>query len=113
MTHADAAARATLYTPDALMVRPGGWIVRGRAAVAEWLAANVNGPDEVTALEATQLTVEGNAARIEGRFRQRGRSAEAGRFQQVWVLVNGQWKLQQDLYSPGPVASDTLRQNQQ
>ena len=101
VTQGDAALAAGFYADDALVVRPQGRILRGRAAIADWITTTFEEPGPLLALDVRDLVVEGAEARIEGRFRTRdGRVAvQRGQFLQVWKLSGGQWKLASDLFS--------------
>jgi len=117
-----AAAYATLdadrvvqvYTEDALMLPPGGEILRGRAAIRERYARGFDadrerGHTRRITFELVDRIVSGDVRSDYGYYTIIGRSPEGhedrsrGKFAKVWTRGrDGVWRIRSDSYSPAP-----------
>jgi uncharacterized protein (TIGR02246 family) len=99
----DAAAVAALYTEDAIILPPGGEMMKGRSAIqAFWKgAAEQFGNGKLTTLEVKPLGNE--AAREIGTFSFRTKGSQSqeitGKYVVVWEKVGSEWKLATDIWN--------------
>ena len=98
----DTAATAALYTEDAIVLPPGQGMVRGRPAIQESMAADI----ETNALSGLVLTtsdvrVGGNLAVEVGTYSiQAGAMQDEGKYVVVWKKQeDGSWKLHRDIWN--------------
>ena len=99
---ADTAATAALYTADAIVLPPGQGMVRGRPAIQEFNAIDI----ETNALSGLVLTtsdvqVGGNLAVEVGTYSiQAGAMQDEGKYVVVWKKQeDGSWKLYRDIWN--------------
>jgi ketosteroid isomerase-like protein len=99
----DAQAIAELYTEDARVIAPGAAPVEGRAAIAAFWAAAMEGTKSAR-LETLSVEAEGNLAFEEGVVQltaNDGRQS-AERYVVVWKRVGRRWHLHRDIWNGGP-----------
>ncbi|WP_201838116.1 YybH family protein [Microvirga zambiensis] len=99
----DAAGVAALYTEDAVILPPGGEMMKGRSAIqAFWKgAAEQLGDGTLTTVDVKPL---GNdTAREIGTFSFRSKGAQpqevTGKYVVVWEKVGSDWKLATDIWN--------------
>ena len=102
LNQGDAAAIAALYTEDAIVLPPGQGMVRGRQAIQESMAVDI----ETNALSDLVLTtsdvqVAGNLAVEVGTYSiQAGAMQDEGKYVVVWKKQeDGSWKLYRDIWN--------------
>ena len=99
----DAAAIAALYTEDAIILPPGGEMMKGKSAIqAFWKGATEQlGDGKLTTVDVKPLGNE--AAREFGTFTFRTKGAQpqeiTGKYVVVWEKVGGDWKLATDIWN--------------
>jgi uncharacterized protein (TIGR02246 family) len=99
----DAAAVAALYTDDAVILPPGGEMMKGKSAIqAFWKgAAEQLGDGKLTTVDVKPLGSE--AAREIGTFSFRTKGSQpqeiTGKYVVVWEKVEGDWKLATDIWN--------------
>jgi uncharacterized protein (TIGR02246 family) len=99
----DAAAVAALYTEDAIILPPGGEMMKGRSAIqAFWKgAAEQFGNGKLTTVDVKPLGNE--AAREIGTFSFRTKGSQSqeitGKYVVVWEKVGSEWKLATDIWN--------------
>ncbi len=97
----DAAAVAALYTEDAVILPPGGEMMKGKSAIqAFWKgAAEQLGDGKLTTVDVKPLGSE--AAREIGTFSFRTKGSQpqdiTGKYVVLWEKVGGDWKLATDI----------------
>ena len=106
----DAAAIASLYTPDAEAFPPNSDIVKGRAAIQKmWqgvLASGVGGAE----LNTSEVESAGDIAYEVGTYAMKskdGKVLDRGKYVVVWKRANGQWFLHRDIWSTNLPAPTT------
>lgn len=98
----DAAAVASLYTADAMVMPPNGPVSKGAQAVLDmWKAVlpTVPGPIRLVTLETT---AHGELADEVGTYVMwgaDGKIADQGKFVVLWKKEGGQWKLHRDIWN--------------
>jgi uncharacterized protein (TIGR02246 family) len=100
----DAQAIADLYTEDARVIAPGAAPADGRAAIAAFWAAALEGTTSVR-LETLSVESEGDLAFEEGvvQLTANDGSQSAERYIVVWKRVGRRWHLHRDIWNSGPV----------
>jgi uncharacterized protein (TIGR02246 family) len=99
----DAAAIASLYADDAVILPPGGEMMKGRSAIqAFWKAAMEQFEHgKLTAVDVKPLGSE--AAREIGTFSFRTKGSQpqeiTGKYVVVWEKVGSDWKLATDIWN--------------
>jgi len=99
----DGAAVAALYTDDAVILPPGGEMMKGRSAIqAFWKGATEQlGDGKLTTVDVKPLGSE--AAREIGTFSFRTKAPQpqeiTGKYVVVWEKVGGDWKLATDIWN--------------
>jgi uncharacterized protein (TIGR02246 family) len=99
----DAAAVAALYTEDALILPPGGEMMKGKGAIqAFWKGATEQlGNGKLTTVDVKPLGNE--AAREIGTFTFQTKGAQSqditGKYVVVWEKVGSDWKLATDIWN--------------
>ncbi len=99
----DAAAVAALYTEDAVILPPGGEMMKGKSAIqAFWKGAAEQLSDgKLTTVDVKPLGSE--AAREIGTFTFRTKGAQpqeiTGKYVVVWEKVGNDWKLATDIWN--------------
>lgn len=99
----DAAAIAALYTEDAIVLPPGGEMMKGRTAIQSFWkgAAEQLGDGKLTTVDVKPLGNE--AAREIGTFSFRTKGSQpqdiTGKFVVVWEKVGNDWKLATDIWN--------------
>lgn len=113
-TTLDADRVAALYTEDALMLPPGGEILRGRAAIRERYADGFDddrqrGHTRRITFELVDRLVSGDVRNDYGYYTIIGRSPSGheseyrGKFAKVWQRGrDGVWRIRSDSYSSAP-----------
>jgi ketosteroid isomerase-like protein len=104
----DAQAIADLYSEAARVIAPGAEPAEGRAAIAAFWAAVMEGAKsarlETLAVEAQgELAVEDGVARLVAN----DGSESVARYLVVWKRVGRRWQLHRDIWNSGPVAAAT------
>jgi len=98
----DAAAVASLYTPDAALMPAGEDFIRGRETIAAyWSGAMKLGLDRVT-LETVELTGDGSSAQEVGTYDFRGDKgalADRGKYIVLWKREGDQWKIHRAIWT--------------
>jgi ketosteroid isomerase-like protein len=102
----DAAAVAALYTEKAQSTAPSGGPMTGRKDIeAYWREDMKSG--ETTALKTTDSIAQGNLLHVSGTYEvaaKDGGKLAFGQFQQLWTRVDGDWKVQSEIWSLDPMA---------
>ena len=110
----DADQVVQIYTEDALMLPPGGEILRGRAAIRERYADGFDsdrerGVSRRITFELVDRIVTGDVRNDYGYYTIIGRGPEGnehrsrGKFAKVWVRRrDGVWRIRSDSYSSAP-----------
>ncbi|WP_246776905.1 DUF4440 domain-containing protein [Microvirga sp. VF16] len=99
----DAAAVAALYTEDAVILPPGGEMMKGRRAIQVFWkgAAEQLGDGKLTTVDVKPLGSE--AVREIGTFTFRTKGAQpqeiTGKYVVVWEKVGSDWKLATDIWN--------------
>jgi uncharacterized protein (TIGR02246 family) len=99
----DAAAVAALYTEEAVILPPGGEMMKGRTAIqAFWKGATEQlGNGKLTTVDVKPLGNE--AAREIGTFTFQTKGAQSqeitGKYVVVWEKVGSDWKLATDIWN--------------
>jgi ketosteroid isomerase-like protein len=99
---ADAAALASLYTPEAQVLPPNAEIVKGRAAIESfWRSTLATG---VVSATLTTLDLQGQGLRADevGTYTLKlkdGTVADRGKYLVVWTKVGGQWLIDRDIWN--------------
>jgi uncharacterized protein (TIGR02246 family) len=105
---------AAVYTEDALMLPPGGEIIKGRAAIREHYAAGFaedrkRGHTRRISFELVDRIVSGDVRNDYGYYTAIGRSPSGhesefrGKFAKVWQRGrDGVWRIRSDSYSSVP-----------
>ena len=99
----DAAAVAALYTEDAVILPPGGEMMKGKSAIQVfWKGAAEQLDDgKLTTVDVKPLGSE--AAREIGTFSFRTKGSQpqeiTGKYVVVWEKVGGDWKLATDIWN--------------
>jgi uncharacterized protein (TIGR02246 family) len=101
----DAAGVAAMYTEDAVVLPPGGALVKGRNDIqAFWKkAAETLGNAKLTTIDVKPLGPA--AARETGYFSLRTKTSPpqevAGKYVVVWEKIGSEWKLSADIWNDG------------
>ncbi len=105
----DAAAATLLYTEDAILLPPGRKMVKGRGAIQESVAANI----ETNALRSLVLTtsdvqVAGSLAVEVGTHSiQAGVMQDEGKYLRIWKKQeDGSWKLHRNIFNSNRTGTD-------
>jgi uncharacterized protein (TIGR02246 family) len=99
----DAAAVAALYTDDAVILPPGGEMMKGKSAIqAFWKGATEQlGNGKLTTVDVKPLGSQ--AAQEIGTFTFRTKGTQpqeiTGKYVVVWEKVGGEWKLATDIWN--------------
>ena len=99
----DAAAVAALYTEDAVILPPGGEMMKGKSAIqAFWKGATEQlGDAKLTTVDIKPVGSE--VAREIGSFSFRTKGSQpqeiTGKYVVVWEKVGGDWKLATDIWN--------------
>ena len=90
----DVTALTAMYLPDALVIRPDGSTVLGRAAIGQGLAEDAPGWSQIT-LASDTLRVFGNTAWDVGSMSSQGSGGDASVSRYLVVLRRGlqEWKI--------------------
>jgi len=95
---------AALFTPDAIMMPPNGFVVEGREAIAKWEKANETGFRIALKLEA--IEGRGELAYVRGRScvfipdGTGGYAVDVGKFLEVRIQQsNGDWLIEADIFN--------------
>ncbi len=98
----DAAAMASVYSPDAIAFPPNADAIKGQAAIRKmWQDVLASG---IASMELTTSEVEsaGDLAYEVGNYAMKAKDAKVadrGKYCVVWKRVNGQWMLHRDIWS--------------
>jgi uncharacterized protein (TIGR02246 family) len=100
----DAQAIAELYTEDARVIAPGAAPAEGRAAIAAFWAAAMEGTKSVR-LETRSVESDGELAFEEGvvQLTANDGAQSAERYLVVWKRVGRRWHLHRDIWNAGPL----------
>lgn len=97
-----------IFTAEARIFAPNAEIVQGRKAIAEINWAYVNFGIHEFLIETTSLYGSGNYLVNEGTYSMtygKDSTTEKGKFVFVWKLIDGDWKLDADIWNSSmPVA---------
>lgn len=99
----DAQAIADLYTEDARVIAPGAAPAEGRAAIAAFWAAAMEGTKSAR-LETLSVEAHGDLAFEEGvvQLTANDGSQSGERYLVVWKRVGRRWYLHRDIWNAGP-----------
>jgi ketosteroid isomerase-like protein len=102
----DAQAIADLYSEDARVIAPGAEPAAGRAAIAAFWAAAMEGTKSVR-LETLSVESQGDLAVEDGvaRLVANDGSESVARYLVVWKRVGRRWQLHRDIWNTGPAAA--------
>lgn len=99
----DSEASAHLHTKHALLLPPGGDLVEGRGAIAEFMAVPSDATISDTVIETLRLDVDGDYAHHVGRYEftltEDGESKQvSGHFVMIWSREPDGWKVAIDMW---------------
>lgn len=100
-THGDVAALAEMYTPDAILLPPGGAPVHGQDGAKALFAdlEKVFDQAKLTAIDVVRLSPDYIREVGTSELHARGAAkTEMTTYVVVWKRVNGQWKLWTDIF---------------
>jgi uncharacterized protein (TIGR02246 family) len=99
----DRAALAGLYTDDAKLYLHGSPTVSGRKAIEDYWAEDMKVDNPLTVLTVTDAVNGIDMKLVHGNYqvinRKTGVPLTHGRFAHIWSRVNGQWRLDRDLWN--------------
>lgn len=102
----DAAALAALYTENAHSTAPSGGPTTGRKAIEAYWREDMKA-GETTALKTTDSIAQESLLHLSGSYEvaaKDGAKVAFGQFEQLWTRVNGDWKVQSEIWSLDPTA---------
>jgi uncharacterized protein (TIGR02246 family) len=98
----DAAALASLYTPEAQAFPPNSDVAKGKAAIqALWKSVLDSGIGSAE-LATTDVESQGNLASEAGTYVMKtkdGKVADRGKYVVVWKKIGGQWLIHRDIWN--------------
>jgi len=113
----DTAAIANIYAVDAEFLAPGAPRAGGRAAVRQAWVGLLKAPNLVLTFEPTKITIASSAdiayetgsyrlgydlpkaKRVKGKVAKTRRFEDTGKYVVAWKKVNGEWKVQYDIFN--------------
>lgn len=99
----DGAAIAAVYSEDATVMPPGSEPVEGRVAIQTfWQGAIDEIPGTTEELETAHVQVIGDKAIEVGSYKNTGPDGEHldhGKYVVVWKKVDGEWKIDRDIFN--------------
>jgi ketosteroid isomerase-like protein len=98
----DTAFLNNIFTNDARVFSPNSEIIQGRHAIAAINAEYVNFGISLFDIQTTRLYGEGNYLINEGNYTMsygKDNTTEKGKFIFIWKMVNGEWKLDSDIWN--------------
>ncbi|GAA4375623.1 nuclear transport factor 2 family protein [Hymenobacter koreensis] len=98
----DAAALATLYTADGMLLPAGSDTVQGHSAIAAYWQSVMDQGFRRAELHTVEVDQLGPDSAVElGTYRLTGdnNSPDHGKYIGVWKRENGHWKLQRDIWN--------------
>ena len=102
----DAAALAGLYAEDAHSMPPGGQPISGRSAIESYWRADIGSGGVVTRLTPRDSIAQGDLLHVDGTYEVAEKDGEGalanGQYQQLWRRVDGQWKVQHEIWRIDP-----------
>ena len=103
----DAAAVAALYAEDARSIPPTGGVVTGRSDIESFWREDIGAGDGVTKLTPESSVTQGDLLHVDGIYEVASKDAVVlgrGQYQQLWRRVDGQWKVQHEIWRLDPLA---------
>ncbi len=97
---------AAMYTAEALLLPPGGEVVRGFDAIENFWHGSLDMTVTDLSLQTLELDVEGETAIEVGCYvlwDKNDRRADEGHYVVVWKQDHGMWKLHRDIWNSGRV----------
>jgi ketosteroid isomerase-like protein len=101
----DAAAVAALYAEDAHSMPPGAGTVSGRAAIESYWRQDIGPGGVVTKLTPNDSIAQGDLLHVDGAYEvtaKEGATLAKGQYQQLWKRIDGQWKVQHEMWRLDP-----------
>jgi len=113
----DTAAIANVYAVDAEFLAPGAPRAGGRAAVRQAWVGLLKAPNLVLTFEPSKITIASSAdiayetgsyrlgydlpkaKRVKGKVARSRRVEDTGKYVVAWKKVNGEWKVQYDIFN--------------
>ena len=96
----DAAAAASLYTEDGCFLAPNVDLIKGRAAIQQFMQGIIDMGIQGLKLQSLEVEIIGDTAFQVGTYQlvvEGGAEADSGKFIVVWKNVDGQWRLHRDM----------------
>jgi ketosteroid isomerase-like protein len=103
---ADPAGIANLYAEDAHSEPPAGAASTGRSDIEAYWKKDIGPGGESTKLIVNRSVAQGDLLHIDGTYdvtAKNGVALARGQYQQLWRRVNGDWKIQQEMWRLDPV----------
>jgi ketosteroid isomerase-like protein len=103
----DAAALANLYAEDARSIPPTGGVITGRSGIESFWREDIGSGGGVTELTSDSSITQGDLLHVDGAYEvasKEGVVLGRGQYQQLWRRVDGQWKVQHEIWRLDPLA---------
>jgi uncharacterized protein (TIGR02246 family) len=104
----DAAAVAALYAEDAHSIPPGGGVNNGRSQIESYWREDIGSGGDVTKLTVNDSTAQGDLLHVDGSYEVTSKDGTAtigrGQYQQLWRRIDGQWRVQREMWRLDPLA---------
>jgi ketosteroid isomerase-like protein len=102
----DAVAVAALYAEDAHSMPPGGAAITGRSAIESYWRQDIGAEKLITKLTPSDSIAQGDLLHVDGSYEVAAKDGSApparGQYQQLWRKVDGQWKVQHEIWRLDP-----------
>jgi uncharacterized protein (TIGR02246 family) len=103
----DAAAVGALYAEDAVSMPPGMGAISGRPAIESYWRQDIGSGGIVTKLTPNDSISQGDLLHTDGAYEvtaKDGVTLARGQYQQLWQRIDGQWKVQHEMWRLDPSA---------
>jgi uncharacterized protein (TIGR02246 family) len=108
----DAAAIAALYAEDAHSMPPGAAQIQGRRAIESYWRADIGSGGITTRLVPTGSVAQGDLLNVDGTYevigKAEGVALAKGQYQQLWRRIDGQWRVQHEIWRLDPAMQRSI-----
>jgi ketosteroid isomerase-like protein len=101
----DAAKLSALYAEDAHSIPPGNAAITGRSAIEAYWRRDFGTGGVITKLTPHNSIAQGDLLHVDGMYEvaaKDGISLAKGQYQQLWQRVDGEWKVQDEIWRLEP-----------